>query len=56
MRWHEMSRDAVVETLQTSMWGRSAGEAWRADSADVVGLMDSIQVARGDLSKGANAS
>ena len=55
MRWQEMSRDAVVETLQTSRWGRSAIEAWWADSADVDGLMDSIRVARRDSSKGGNA-
>ena len=56
MRWHEMSRDAVVETLQPSRWGLSAIEAWRADGADVVGLMDSIRVVRRDSSKGANVS
>ena len=29
MRWHEMPRDAVIETLQTSRRGLAAGEARR---------------------------
>jgi predicted CoA-substrate-specific enzyme activase len=35
MGWHEMSRDAVVETLQTSRLGPTVGEARRRRSRDM---------------------
>ncbi len=35
MRWHEMSGDAVVETLQTSTPGPTVGEARRRRSRDM---------------------